>query len=207
VPVVDVAVHLAASLVDLPVGVWLQDLDDRAELGHALEWSDRQVGAGPVRVENIAGEEQVPAAVRVLEGVRVDGEALVVREVQPEIGERPQWVVSHRHTDVVTRDVMADGVEHPPAPVGVGDLGSPVVRPKRWICALQGSAVAAPCQEVVGGEHDELPAVIVEAFGARPIGDIALASPDHEWIGEIAVIEPHARAPATVHSRWDAWSG
>jgi hypothetical protein len=82
------------------------------------------VSAGPVRVEHVAGEEQIPAAVRVLEGVRVDGEALVLSEVQPDIGERPQRVVSRRHTDVVTRDVMADGVEHPPAPIGVGDLGA-----------------------------------------------------------------------------------
>jgi hypothetical protein len=161
VPVVDGAVHLPAALVHLPVGERLEDLDDRPQPGHALERSDRQVGAGSVRIEHIPSEEQVPATVRVLKGVRIDREELVGRQVRPEIGERPQRVVSHRHTDVVAGDVVPDGVEHPPAPVGVRDLRRPVVRPEGWFHPLQGTAVAAPRQEVLRGEHDELAAVVL----------------------------------------------
>src|SRR3712207_7772113 len=53
-----------------------------AQLRHALERGDRQVSAGSVRIEDVAGEVEVPATVRVLEGVRIDREALVGGEGQ-----------------------------------------------------------------------------------------------------------------------------
>jgi hypothetical protein len=187
VPVEDPPVHLALVAEELPVvGGAQQRTGIAGERRHVGQPIDGERRARAVPLQHVVGVEEVPLAVVVAERVRVDREALVRREHDLLVAERPLGRVGHRHPQGMPGISRSGRVVHEPAAVVLGHLGRPEIRGGESGGWVERAAERRPAHQIGRTPDFEYPP---SDHAAGAVGDVVVRrETEHERVGEIAVV-------------------